>query len=103
MDTVKYAPDGSRRCTGNQLTLSSRNVLPRQQNDAFNEETAMTPTIETPRAGKLIDDRAEEVIDDLLAVPGVDGNLNGSNDLCTDPGILGQYDYTLYQDARPCL
>ncbi|CZT13869.1 hypothetical protein WAI453_000717 [Rhynchosporium graminicola] len=77
------------------LPLTELNVLPRQQNDAFNEEATMTPTIETPRAG--------EIIDDLLAVPGVDGNLNGSNDLCTDAGILGQYDYTLYQDTRPCL
>ena len=47
--------------------------------------------IETPAAVDLVDE--------FLAVPGVDGVLIGSNDLCTDLDIPGQYDNPLYQDA----
>lgn len=42
---------------------------------------------------------AVELVDDFLAIDGVDGILIGSNDLCTDLGIPGQYDNPIYQDA----
>lgn len=47
--------------------------------------------IETPAAVQLVDE--------FLAVEGVDDILIGSNDLCTDMGIPGQYDNQIYQDA----
>jgi 2-keto-3-deoxy-L-rhamnonate aldolase RhmA len=51
----------------------------------------LIPMIETPAA--------VELVDEYLAVYGVDGILIGSNDLCSDMGIPGQYDNTIYQNA----
>ena len=42
---------------------------------------------------------AVELVEEFLAIEGVDGILIGSNDLCTDLGIPGQYDNPIYQDA----
>jgi phosphoenolpyruvate-protein kinase (PTS system EI component) len=49
------------------------------------------PMIETPDA--------VELADEFLSIDGVDGILIGSNDLCTDLGIPGQYDNPLYQES----
>lgn len=46
------------------------------------------PMIETPGA--------VELADEFLAIEGVDGILVGSNDLCTDLQIPGQYDDPAY-------
>ncbi|KAL2071029.1 hypothetical protein VTL71DRAFT_12264 [Oculimacula yallundae] len=88
---AKYAPLGVRGCAGNQPMLNFQNVPTLEQNDLLNRETMLIPMIETPLAVDLVDE--------FLAVPGVDGILIGSNDLCTDLGIPGQYDNPLYQDA----
>ncbi|KAH7305055.1 putative 4-hydroxy-2-oxovalerate aldolase [Rhexocercosporidium sp. MPI-PUGE-AT-0058] len=88
---AKYAPLGVRGCAGNQPMLNFQNVPTLQHNDLLNRENMLIPMIETLRAADLVEE--------FLAVPGVDGILIGSNDLCTDLGILGQYDNPLYQDA----
>lgn len=51
----------------------------------------LIPMIETPVA---VTAAAE-----MLALDGVDGLSIGSNDLCADLGIPGQYDNPLYQEA----
>jgi 2-keto-3-deoxy-L-rhamnonate aldolase RhmA len=51
----------------------------------------LIPMIETPAA--------VELVDEYLAVQGVDGIPIGSNDLCQDMGILEQYDNAAYQNA----
>ena len=51
----------------------------------------LIPMIETPAA--------VEIAEEIFAIDGVDGVLIGSNDLCTDLGIPGQYDNPVYQDA----
>lgn len=51
----------------------------------------MIPMIETPDA--------VELADEFLAIEGVDGILVGSNDLCTDLRIPGQYDNQAYLDS----
>ncbi|PVH79229.1 putative 4-hydroxy-2-oxovalerate aldolase [Cadophora sp. DSE1049] len=88
---AKYAPLGVRGCAGNQPMLNFQNVATLEQNDLLNRETMLIPMIETPRAVDLVDE--------IMAVPGVDGILIESNDLCTDLDIPGQYDNPLYQNA----
>jgi 2-keto-3-deoxy-L-rhamnonate aldolase RhmA len=87
----KYAPLGKRGCSNNQPMLNFQGVPTLQQNKLLNEQTMVIPMIETPGAVDLVDE--------FLAIDGVDGILVGSNDLCTDLGIPGQYDNPLYQDA----
>jgi 2-keto-3-deoxy-L-rhamnonate aldolase RhmA len=87
----KYAPLGIRGCAGNQPALNFQSVPTLVQNDLLNRETMVIPMIETPGA--------VELADEFFAVPGVDGILIGSNDLCTDLGIPGQYDNPLYLES----
>jgi 2-keto-3-deoxy-L-rhamnonate aldolase RhmA len=87
----KYAPLGIRGCAGNQPILNFQAVPTLVQNDLLNRETMVIPMIETPGA--------VELADEFFAVDGVDGILVGSNDLCTDLGIPGQYDNPLYIEA----
>jgi 2-keto-3-deoxy-L-rhamnonate aldolase RhmA len=88
---AKYAPLGRRGCAGNQPMLNFQAVPTLIQNDLLNRETMVIPMIETPGAVEL----AEE----FFAIPGVDGVLVGSNDLCTDLNIPGQYDNPKYFDS----
>lgn len=88
---AKYAPVGARGCSNMQPLFNFQLVPTKIQNEILNRETMLIPMIETPSAVDL----AEE----FLAVDGVDGILIGSNDLCTDLGIPGQYDTALYQDS----
>ncbi|KAF2015080.1 Phosphoenolpyruvate/pyruvate domain-containing protein [Aaosphaeria arxii CBS 175.79] len=87
----KYAPIGQRGCSNNQPILRFQHVSTAVQNASLNEQTMLIPMIETPAA--------VELVDEYLAIDGVDGILIGSNDLCTDLGIPGQYDNPIYQDA----
>ena len=87
----KYAPLGIRGCAGNQPILNFQSVPTLIQNDLLNRETMVIPMIETPGAVALADE--------FFAVEGVDGILVGSNDLCTDLGIPGQYDNPLYLES----
>lgn len=88
---AKYGPIGKRGCAANQPILNFANVSTRAQNEILNRETMVIPMIETPDAVDLADE--------FFAVEGVDGILVGSNDLCTDLGIPGEYDNPIYQDA----
>lgn len=88
---AKYAPLGQRGSTNNQPLFSFRQIPFEVQNETLNRETMLIPMIETPDA--------VAIAAEILAVPGVDGLLIGSNDLCTDLGIPGQYDNPLYQEA----
>ena len=91
VQAAKYAPLGARGCTNNQPLLNFQSVPTLQQNELLNRESMLIPMIETPVA--------VELADEIFAVERVDGVLIGSNDLCTDLGIPGQYDNPLYQDA----
>lgn len=88
---AKYAPLGRRGCAGNQPILNFQAVPTLTQNELLNRETMVIPMIETPGAVALADE--------FLAIPGVDGILVGSNDLCTDLEIPGQYDNPVYIDS----
>ncbi|RDW58921.1 HpcH/HpaI aldolase family protein [Aspergillus mulundensis] len=88
---AKYAPLGARGSANNQPILGFRNLPTAVQNEVLNRETMLIPMVETPGA--------VEVVEEYLAVEGVDGILVGSNDLCSDLGIPGQYDSPVYQAA----
>ncbi|KAL4999925.1 Pyruvate/Phosphoenolpyruvate kinase-like domain-containing protein [Aspergillus recurvatus] len=88
---AKYPPLGGRGSANNQPILGFRSLPTNVQNEVLNRETMLIPMIETPTA--------VELVDEYLAVDGVDGILIGSNDLCTDLGIPGQYDDPVYQQA----
>ncbi|KAH7031693.1 putative 4-hydroxy-2-oxovalerate aldolase [Microdochium trichocladiopsis] len=88
---AKYAPIGARGCSNMQPLFNFGLVPTKVQNEILNRETMLIPMIETPGAVDLVDE--------FLAVEGVDGILIGSNDLCSDMGIPGQYDTAQYQDA----
>lgn len=91
VQAAKYAPLGQRGSTNNQPLFDFRHVPFTVQNETLNRETMLIPMIETPAA--------VAVVAEILALDGVDGLLIGSNDLCADLGIPGQYDNPLYQDA----
>ncbi|KAI9367645.1 Pyruvate/Phosphoenolpyruvate kinase-like domain-containing protein [Aspergillus egyptiacus] len=88
---AKYPPLGSRGSANNQPILGFRSLPTNVQNAVLNRETMLIPMIETPAA--------VELVEEYLAVDGVDGILIGSNDLCTDLGIPGQYDNPVYQQS----
>lgn len=88
---AKYGPLGIRGCANNQPILNFQSVPTHVQNELLNRDTMVIPMIETPGAVDL----AEE----FFAIDGVDGILIGSNDLCTDLGIPGQYDNPKYLDS----
>jgi 2-keto-3-deoxy-L-rhamnonate aldolase RhmA len=86
----KFAPLGARGCTNAQPLFNFQTVPTKIQNEVLNRETMLIPMIETPGAVALVDE--------ILAIDGVDGILIGSNDLTTDMGIPGQYDDPTYQE-----
>ncbi|KAL3480933.1 Pyruvate/Phosphoenolpyruvate kinase-like domain-containing protein [Aspergillus californicus] len=88
---AKYPPLGTRGSANNQPILNYQSLPTNVQNEVLNRETMLIPMIETPVA--------VDKVEDYLAVEGVDGILIGSNDLCTDLGIPGEYDNPLYQNA----
>lgn len=91
VQAAKYAPLGQRGSTNNQPLFDFRHIPFTTQNETLNRETMLIPMIETPAA--------VAVVAEILALDGVDGLLIGSNDLCGDLGIPGQYDNPVYQDA----
>lgn len=86
----KFAPLGVRGCSNAQPLFNYQTVPTKIQNEVLNRETMLIPMIETPGAVALVDE--------ILAIDGVDGILIGSNDLTTDMGIPGQYDDPTYQE-----
>ena len=62
-----------------------------ETNAAMNAATMLVPMLET--VGAL------EHVEEIIAVDGVDMMMIGSNDLCNDMGITGQYDHPRLRDA----
>ncbi|KAJ5894830.1 Pyruvate/Phosphoenolpyruvate kinase-like domain-containing protein [Penicillium taxi] len=88
---AKYTPLGIRGCT-NQLAINNFQHVPTLiQNEVLNKESMLIPMIETTSA--------VELVEEILAIEGVDGVLVGSYDLCSDLGIPEQYDEPVYLDS----
>ena len=88
---ARYAPLGSRSFGGLMPHLGYRAMKPADSTAALNDATTVVLMMET-RA-------ALENVEALAAVDGVDMLMIGTNDLCAELGITGQYDHPLVRDA----
>lgn len=93
---AKYPPLGERSYGGNMPHLGYRSLPPAESMAALNEATMVVAMIET------VD--ALEQVEAIIAVEGVDMLLIGTNDLCGEFGIPGQYEHQKVHDAyRRCI
>ena len=91
VSNCRYPPDGARSMAGGlpQLNFASHPIADTAR--AINDATLVVVMIET--------ETAVANADAIAAVPGVDALLIGTNDLCLDMGIPGQYDHSRVHDA----
>ncbi|MBC7780494.1 MAG: aldolase [Proteobacteria bacterium] len=80
----KYPPMGHRSAMGALPQFGYRNVPLAEATAGANAETFVCVMLETPGAIALADE--------IAAVPGLDAILVGTNDLCCEMGIPGQYE-----------
>lgn len=82
---VRFPPLGERSAGGALSHYAYRKFPLSETNAAMNEATSLVVMMET------LD--ALENVEEIVAVEGVDMLLVGSNDLCGEMGITGQYDH----------
>ena len=87
----KYPPVGHRSAMGALPQFAFQNVPIAESLPAANQETLVIVMLETPEAIA----RCEEI----AAVPGLDSLLIGTNDLCAEMGIPGQFSDPKVEDA----
>lgn len=88
---VKFAPLGERSAGGALSQYHYRSFPLAETNAAMNNATMLVVMLETVAA--------LEHVEEIIAVDGVDMLLVGSNDLCNEMGITGQYDHPRLRDA----
>jgi 2-keto-3-deoxy-L-rhamnonate aldolase RhmA len=88
---VKFAPLGERSSGGALSHYQYRSFPPAETNAAMNHATMLVVMLETVAA--------LEHVEEIIAVDGVDMLLVGSNDLCNEMGLTGQYDHPLLREA----
>jgi 2-keto-3-deoxy-L-rhamnonate aldolase RhmA len=81
---AKFQPIGCRSSTNGLPHFQFRTLPAKVANPVCNEATLVIPMIETLEA--------LELVDEIAAVDGVDSLLIGTNDLCAEMGIPGDYD-----------
>lgn len=91
VDLVKFPPLGGRSAGGALSHYQYRSFPITETNAAMNDATALVVMLETVAA--------LENVEEIIAVDGVDMLLVGSNDLCGEMGISGQYDHPKLRDA----
>lgn len=89
VDAARYPPHGSRGVAG--LTRASRFGLTNDYFETANENTCVLVQLETPAALAQIEE--------IAAVPGVDGVFIGPSDLAAGMGFLGKPGTQVVQDA----
>jgi len=82
---VKFAPLGERSAGGALSQYGYRSFPPAELNAAMNDASMLVVMLETVAA--------LEHVEEIIAVDGVDMLLVGSNDLCNEMGITGQFDH----------
>jgi 2-keto-3-deoxy-L-rhamnonate aldolase RhmA len=85
VSNCRYPPIGKRSITGALPQLDFEAHPIGEMAAAVNEATLLVLMLETPQA--------IENADAIAAVPGVDALLIGTNDLCLEMGIPGQFDH----------
>ncbi len=91
VDMVKFPPLGHRSAGGALSHYHYRNFPANETYAAMNEATSLVVMMETIAA--------LENVEEIIATEGVDMLLIGSNDLCAEMGITGQYDHPRLKDA----
>ena len=82
---VKFPPLGGRSAGGALSQYRYRSFPITETNAAMNDATSLVLMLETAAA--------LENVEEIIAVDGVDMMMIGSNDLCGELGISGQYDH----------
>lgn len=88
---AKYPPRGERSAGGPLAQYQFRDFPVPEANAAANDATMIVAMMETRDA--------LEKVDEIAAVDGVDMLFIGTNDLCGELGIHGQYGHSLVRDA----
>ena len=79
----KYPPKGHRSAMGTLPQFAYQGVPVGEATKAANEETLVVVMVESPEA--------IERVEQIAAVPGIDSVLIGTNDLCAEMGIPGDF------------
>jgi 4-hydroxy-2-oxoheptanedioate aldolase len=85
VELVKFPPIGHRSAGGALSQYQYRSFPITETNAGMNEATSLVLMMETAAA--------LENVEEIIAVEGVDMLMIGSNDLCGELGISGQYDH----------
>jgi 4-hydroxy-2-oxoheptanedioate aldolase len=91
VDLVKFPPLGRRSAGGALSHYQYRSFPMDETNAAMNNATSLVVMLETVAA--------LDAVEEIIAVDGVDMLLVGSNDLCSEMGISGQFDHSRLKDA----
>jgi 4-hydroxy-2-oxoheptanedioate aldolase len=91
VELVKFPPLGHRSAGGALSQYHYRSFPMAETNAAMNDATSLVVMMETVAA--------LENVEEIIATEGVDMLLIGSNDLCGEMGITGQYDHPRLKDA----
>ena len=91
VDLVKFPPLGQRSAGGALSHYQYRNFPLAETSAAMTDATSLVVMMETTAA--------LENVEAIIATPGVDMLLIGSNDLCGEMGIPGQFDHPSLKDA----
>ena len=91
VELVKFPPLGHRSAGGALSHYQYRSFPMAETNAAMNDATSLVVMMETAAA--------LENVEEIIATDGVDMLLVGSNDLCAELGISGQYDHPKLKDA----
>ena len=87
----RYPPAGHRSMTGALPQLAFESHPFAEVAEALNAATLVVVMVETPQA--------VENVEEIAATPGIDSVLIGTNDLCMEMGIPGQFDDPRVEDA----
>ncbi|RDJ20349.1 aldolase [Bosea caraganae] len=91
VELVKFPPQGRRSDGGAMPHFGYQNPAVAETHRLFNEATSVVIMIESAAA--------LERLDEIAAVPGVDLLFIGSNDLCADFGVTGDFDHPRLREA----
>lgn len=91
VELVKFPPLGHRSAGGALSQYRYRSFPAQETYAAMNDATSLVVMLETVAA--------LENVEEIIATEGVDMLLVGSNDLCAEMGITGQYDHPKLKDA----
>jgi 2-keto-3-deoxy-L-rhamnonate aldolase RhmA len=91
VELVKFPPFGKRSAGGALSQYGYRSFPMTEVQAAMNDATSLVVMIETAAA--------LENVEEIIGTDGVDMLLIGSNDLCAEMGITGQYDHPRLRDA----